>query len=81
MPRRGEPQICHGTGIAGKVVLKDILCAGVHPGDACRDGREPRTEEIIVAERTSRCHMRGMIPTEPVNIGVSGQSRYTVGCP
>ncbi len=72
MPRRGEPLLCHVIGIAGEVVLKDILCAGVHPRDTCLDGRAPRTEEIIVAERTGRCHILGMLPTEPVNIGVSG---------
>ncbi len=71
MTRGVEPLLCHGIGIAGKVVLKDILGAGVHPRDICYDGIKPGIE-IIMAERTGRCHILGMLPTEPVNIGVSG---------
>ena len=72
VPWRSEPHLCHVSGITGQIALKDILCASVHPGDACRDGGEPRTEEAIVAERTSRCHVSSMIPAEPVDVSVSG---------
>ncbi len=52
MVSRGvEPLLCHVIGIAGKVVLKDILCAGMHPRDICHDGIKPGIE-IIMAERT-----------------------------
>ncbi|GEM_PF-2991544 len=59
--RRGEPLLCHCIGIAGNVVLKDILCAGVHTGDACPDGTASGTE-IIVAERVRCCHVLGVRP-------------------
>ena len=78
---REEPLLCHVIGIAGEVVLKDILGAGVHTGDSCHDGRAPNIEEAVVTERVRCCHVLGMLPAEPVNIGVSGQSRATVGCP
>ena len=69
--RRGEPLLCHGIGIAGEVVLQYILGAGVHAGHTCPDGGAPGID-IVVAERTSRCHVLGMLPAESVNIGISG---------
>ena len=71
MSRRGKPLLCHGIGIAGNVVLKDILGAGMHTGDACPDGTAPGTE-VIVAERVRCCHVLGVRLAEPVNISISG---------
>jgi len=51
MSRRFEPLLCHGIGIAGEVVLKYILCAGVHTRDACPYSSAPGIE-VVVAEYT-----------------------------
>jgi hypothetical protein len=71
VPWGGEPLLCHVIGIAGEIVLQDVLGAGIHTRNIRSDGITPG-DEIIMAERTGRCHILGMLLAEPVNIGVSG---------